>query len=279
MYRVRLSVHLVLVLLCLCVVTPLVSAYSSTIFHKQVSVRYRGNQIRESARSVKYRNKLYSRISQNGGDDSSNTSSYTHNDIEWKITTFEDTTKLQRLKLRLASKAIRLDCAIKGQTSPPVLCPKGGKAVLEARIRPSKRRLFGKAPAIARFGLTTNRGPSCPLIDDTIREVYQREPNNVHIGAIIFMVVEEAYRSRNIGTLALEVIGAIQAHQGCDFTMLVADDNGSGDLIKWYEGRSFTRAPKLQDLMGSPNEQNGVSMIGFTREYGVKAWDNLNLKW
>ena len=49
------------------------------------------------------------------------------------------------------------------------------------------------------------------------------------------MFVEPDYRSRDVGALALEVISAIQYVQAIDFTILVADDNGSGGLVRWYE--------------------------------------------
>ena len=78
------------------------------------------------------------------------------------------------------------------------------------------------------------------------------------------MVVEEKYRKRQVGTLALQVISLIQSIQACDLTILVVDDDGSGKLIDWYERNGYSRAPKLQDMLGSPNEMHGVSMIAPT---------------
>jgi ribosomal protein S18 acetylase RimI-like enzyme len=86
------------------------------------------------------------------------------------------------------------------------------------------------------------------------------------VGAIIYMFVEPDYRKRNVGTMALEVISLIQAIQYCDFTILVVDDNGSGKLVEWYEKNGFSKAPKLQDMLGSPNAVNGVTMIAPTRQ-------------
>lgn len=75
------------------------------------------------------------------------------------------------------------------------------------------------------------------------------------------MYVEPEYRGRGIGALALEVIAAIQTVQGCDFTVLVADDDGSGRLIQWYKDYGYMPAPKLQDLFGSPGGKYGMTMI------------------
>ena len=68
-----------------------------------------------------------------------------------------------------------------------------------------------------------------------------------------------------IGELALQVISAIHTVAGCDFTLLVADDNGSGKLVEWYERNGFSRAPKLQDMMGSPGGKFGITMIAPTQ--------------
>lgn len=118
---------------------------------------------------------------------------------------------------------------------------------------------------MARFGITTTRGPPAPEIDETVSDIYNI-PTGVGmaspgIAAIIYMYVEPAYRKNGIGVLALEAIAAIQTVQGCDFTVLVADDDGSGKLIQWYEACGFTVAPKLQDIFGSPGGEFGVTMI------------------
>ncbi len=100
-------------------------------------------------------------------------------------------------------------------------------------------------------------------VDATIKEIYNRNPPHLaaSIGAIIYMFVEPAYRNRDVGSLALEVISAIHYVQAVDFTVLVADDNGSGGLIRWYENHGYARAPMLQNIFGSPDKQNGIAMI------------------
>eukprot|EP00521_Asterionellopsis_glacialis_P016881 CAMPEP_0195303306 /NCGR_PEP_ID=MMETSP0707-20130614/32581_1 /TAXON_ID=33640 /ORGANISM="Asterionellopsis glacialis, Strain CCMP134" /LENGTH=272 /DNA_ID=CAMNT_0040366811 /DNA_START=48 /DNA_END=866 /DNA_ORIENTATION=- len=193
--------------------------------------------------------------------DSSSRVLLTHDDIVWKLRPPPETPFLRQVLVRLGANLIRLDCLWKGQDPPLVLCPKvGGTAVLEAHYQHTR---------IARFGLTTQRGPSAPPIEETVQEIYdiQQLPlGGIGAAAIIYMVVEPPYRRLGVGTLALEVIAAIHAIQGCDFTMLVADDNGSGKLVQWYETNGFTVAPQLQTLMGSPDGQFGTSMIAPTKE-------------
>jgi hypothetical protein len=188
-----------------------------------------------------------------------------HTDIVWKVRPPPNTvSRRKRLWLRLAANIIRLDCLIKGQQPPLVLCPKGGQAVLEAHYRPNDSSKYKK---IARFGFTTERGPTISPIRETVHDVYGLNQDlSVGVGAIIYMYVEEPYRKRNVGSLALEVISLIHAIQGCDFTVLVADDNGSGKLIQWYEEQGYSKAPKLQECFGSPNGVHGVTMIAPTRQ-------------
>jgi hypothetical protein len=59
----------------------------------------------------------------------------THSDIEWRLRPPEGTSRLNRLKLKLGAHILRLDTKLKGRTSPPVLCPRGGQAVLEAYFK------------------------------------------------------------------------------------------------------------------------------------------------
>ena len=93
------------------------------------------------------------------------------------------------------------------------------------------------------------------------------------------MFVEPDYRKLGIGSLALEVILAIHSLQAVDFTVLVADDNGSGDLVRWYEKNGFLKAPLMQKILGSPDGQFGAAMIrpvsvreGFFEKCKVKWW-------
>jgi GNAT superfamily N-acetyltransferase len=161
---------------------------------------------------------------------------------------------------------------------------------------------------IARFGITTSRGPSSdesecvavdcpeiictpthfsfshampPTVDTTIRELYNINPRplSATIAAIIYMFVEPEYRTLGVGSLALEVISAIHSVQAVDFTVLVADDNGSGGLVRWYESNGFSKAPLMQNVLGSPDGKFGIAMIspvsvkeGFFDEVQIKWW-------
>ena len=118
------------------------------------------------------------------------------------------------------------------------------------------------------------------IVDATITELYNINPPplSAAIAAIIYMFVEKDYRSRNVGALALDVISAIQYVQAVDFTVLVADDNGSGGLVRWYEEHGYSRAPLLQKLLGSPNEQNGVAMISPVK-VNKSFFDKCVIKW
>lgn len=183
---------------------------------------------------------------------------FVHEDIVWKLRPPPETSTFERLKLRFAANLIRLDCVLKRQAPPVALCPKGGQALLEAYYGNEK---------IARFGFTTERGPPAPPIQETVSDLYKIDPNiMVGVAAIIYMFVEPKYRKRKVGTLALQVISLIHAIQGCDFTVLVVDDNGSGKLIDWYERNGYSKAPKLQAILGSPNAVNGITMISPTKQ-------------
>jgi GNAT superfamily N-acetyltransferase len=183
----------------------------------------------------------------------------THSDIVWKVRPPPETSLLQRLWLRFAANLIRLDCKVFRKEPPVVLCPKGGQALLEAHCRLDNNKLT----KVGRFGFTTERGPPAPPIQETVQDLYGIT-TLVGVGAIIYMYVEPPYRKRNVGAMALEVISLIHAIQGIDFTVLVVDDDGSGKLIDWYTQHGYGKAPKLQDILGSPNAQNGITMIAPT---------------
>jgi GNAT superfamily N-acetyltransferase len=116
---------------------------------------------------------------------------------------------------------------------------------------------------IGRFGFLVEGGPVAPPMEETIQELYQ-DSSATLIAGIIYMFVEPEYRNLNVGTLALQVISLIHAQQDCGYTVLVVDDDGSGKLIRWYEQHGYTRAPKLQMILGSPDAKYGVSMIAPT---------------
>jgi hypothetical protein len=190
-----------------------------------------------------------------------------HADILWKVRPPPETSLWKRLWIRLAANLIRLDCLVFSKEPPVVLCPTGGQVVVEAYCYSSDTENIYNRPKlvqVGRFGFTTEVGPSAPPIQETVNDLYGISNVTVGVGAIIYMFVEQQYRKRNIGALALEVISTIQAIQGIDFTMLVVDDNGSGKLVEWYLQRGYSKAPKLQDLLGSPHAEHGIAMIAPT---------------
>jgi len=114
--------------------------------------------------------------------------------------------------------------------------------------------LYYQGASIAKFGITTTRGPTTPEIISCLQVFYnvtEAQAQSAGIAAIIYMFVEPKYRGLGVGELALEAIAAIHAVQGLDFTVLVADDKGSGKLVQWYENNGFRTAPALQELFGS----------------------------
>jgi GNAT superfamily N-acetyltransferase len=139
--------------------------------------------------------------------------------------------------------------------------------MLECYYSTGNHRTNGRR-RIGKFGFTTDPGAPIPPLQETVKDLYGRDPEIlVRTGAIIYMYVEPEYRKRNVGALALEVISLVQACQNLDFTVLVANDKGSGRLIEWYEDRGFRRAPRLQDAFGSPGAVYGVAMIAPTRRH------------
>ena len=118
----------------------------------------------------------------------------------------------------------------------------------------------------------------CKPVDTTIREVYNINPPplSATIAAIIYMYVEPPYRNLAVGSLALQVISAIQSVQAIDFTILVA--SGDERLVDWYELNGYTKAPLLQGVMGSPDGEFGVTMIA---PVGVREgfFEECNLMW
>mmetsp|Transcript_19724 Transcript_19724/g.29912 ORF Transcript_19724/g.29912 Transcript_19724/m.29912 type:complete len:250 (-) Transcript_19724:190-939(-) len=193
-----------------------------------------------------------------------------HEKVIWKLRPAETKGLVKRVMLRLTANAIRLDCFLKKQDLPFVLCPRGGQAVLEAYLEGE-----GK---VARFGFSTIRGPPAPLIDETAEDLFgiKLEGRSVGSAAIIYMFVEPSQRKLGLGEMALVIISYIHATQGCDFTLLVADDDGSGKLVSWYEKYGFKKAPKLQNLLGSPNGEYGVTMMAASQQ---KIPQNCKVKW
>ena len=204
---------------------------------------------------------------------------WTHANIEWQLRPPEDTPLIEKLKIQAAAKAIHAECTLNDQPIPPVLCPKGGKAVLLAFEKNVDTGVVG-SKQIAKFGITTTRGPPAPPIDETIQDIYGIDLpfNGAGVAAIIYMYVEPEYRKLGIGQLALEAIAAIQTVQGCDFTVLVADDDGSNKLVEWYQRNGYSLAPKLQDIFGSPGGKFGVTMIRPT-QVSADIFKRCQIKW
>ena len=63
---------------------------------------------------------------------SQHASNFVHSDIEWRLRPPEGTSRFNRLKVKLGAQILRLDCKLKGEKLPSVLCPRGGRALLEA---------------------------------------------------------------------------------------------------------------------------------------------------
>lgn len=84
-------------------------------------------------------------------------SQLSHSDIEWRLRPPEGTSRIDRLMFKLGANILRLESKLNGNTLPPVLCPRGGRALLEAYHKGGSGRRKKK---IARFGFTTARGPS-----------------------------------------------------------------------------------------------------------------------
>jgi len=196
---------------------------------------------------------------------------FTHKDIVWKLRPPAGTGRRRRLWLRFAANVIRLDSLLFRKTIPTCLCPAGGQAMLEAHTHDAN----GKLVKVGRFGFTTERGAPAPPIQETVAELYGVNAL-VGVGAVVYMFVEPEYRKRNIGTMAIEVIRCIHAIQGIDFTVLVVDDNGSGKLNEWYEKNGYSKAPKLQNILGSPDAIHGISMITPT---SLTIDEDCSIKW
>ena len=207
---------------------------------------------------------------------------FTHQDITWKIRPPPEATTLEKLRWKISANILRWESILLGRKVPTVMCPNNfSQIVLEAHTNKSSGE---KPQKIGRFGITCQRGPSAPPIAETVKSLYNIDPGlsatNLGIAAIIYMVVEPTFRGRQVGVLALEVIALIHAAVNADFTILVCDDKSGKEertLVKWYEQHGYKQAPLLQDMMGSPNEQFGVSMIAPTD--GTKVPVGCNIQW
>ena len=76
-------------------------------------------------------------------DEHATSQNLSHSDIEWRLRPPEGTSRFDRLKLKLGANLLRLDCKLKGGELPHVLCPRGGRALLEAYYKGKKHDVFG----------------------------------------------------------------------------------------------------------------------------------------
>lgn len=202
----------------------------------------------------------HSRLSASRTSGINGKSPLSHSDIVWKIRSHPGKSRTSKLYFRAAAWILHAYLRVTKRNIPSVLCPAGGLCQIEAWYH-------GKQ--VGRFGVTTTPGPSMPLIGQQLSQLYSKDRSiNIPVlpttAAIQYMVVEPDFRKRNVGVLALQVIAHVHAYINCDFTLLVADDNGSGKLIDWYQRHGYQPAPLLQDLLGSPNQKYGVAMVGPT---------------
>ncbi|KAL7562017.1 hypothetical protein ACA910_011065 [Epithemia clementina (nom. ined.)] len=136
-----------------------------------------------------------------------------------------------------------------------------GKVVLESWIESGDGN--AEIKKVGRFGITAMPGFLHPAIIEAIKTLLDENLSPpLYTAAIIYMVVEEKYRNRGIGELALEAIAYIHAQVGCGYTLLVSDDDGSGKLVAWYENHGFVQAPLLNAMTRVTSNQ--VTMIGPT---------------
>lgn len=196
-------------------------------------------------------------------------SSYTHDDLMWQLGPSIEAPLWTKLLWKTTANQIKTFQNFNNET---ILIPKKS-ATLQAFLRNSTT---GKP--IAKFGITTESGPFCEELDETIQDIYNVRDGGVDgVAAIKYMFVEPQHRRQGLGSLALEVISQIHAWQNCRYTVLIADDDGSGKLIQWYKSYGFARAPKLDQVFGcvqnnintsSGNESTesvlGVAMIAPT---------------
>ena len=207
---------------------------------------------------------------------------FSHSDILWKISSWNNPhiSWLQRISSWIYMKALRLSYLFRPGEDPPLIaCPpesaKGQFTILEAYLATKKGS--DKMKRIGRFGITTSPGPIAEPIQDAVSTIYgQNSQMPATSAAIIFMFVEEEYRKRNLGPLALEIISLIHATEGCNYTILLADDKGSGKLVQWYQRHGFRKAPTLQDFLGSPGGKYGTTMIAPTSK---KVPEGIRLEW
>ena len=188
--------------------------------------------------------------------------------LTWKLRPAPDTPWKEKLSYRLQTSLRYTQCQLQGidPSTLPLLLPPGPRIRLEC--------LDENREKLGHVGGTILPGPAIPPLVATIQQLYD---NDTTAGALQYMFVEPAHRGQGLGAETLAVWQHLQALYGCSYTLLVADDDGSGKLVAWYERQGFGRAPLLQEALGSPNEKHGVAMVGkigeaSEREFCIEWW-------
>lgn len=177
---------------------------------------------------------------------------YSHDDLMWQLGPSIEAPIWSKFSWKTRADPVR---SFQNFNNESILIPKAS-ATLQAFTRNSRTR-----NPIAKFGLTTESGPFSEELEETIQDIYKDDCGGrvVGVAAIQYMFVEPQHRRRGIGSLALEVISQIHAWQQCSYTVLIADDNGSGTLIEWYKNHGFSLAPKLDRVFGCVQDNNGTA--------------------
>jgi GNAT superfamily N-acetyltransferase len=177
---------------------------------------------------------------------------YTHDDLMWQLGPSIEAPIWSKLLWKTRADPVR---SFQNFNNERILIPKAS-ATLQAFVRNSRTW-----NPIAKFGFTTESGPLSEELEETIQDIYNDNCGGgaVGVAAIQYMFVEPQYRRLGIGSLALEVISQIHAWKQCSYTVLIADDNGSGTLIEWYKNHGFSLAPKLDRVFGCVQDNNGTT--------------------
>lgn len=198
----------------------------------------------------------------------------THSLISWRLVPPPEATVIESLQWYLSVNSQRFLSRMQNADTPcSIVHPPTQQAMLEAYCVDKDINRRSNRIKVGRFGILTQAGPCTHELKETVRglNVFQQKDDHdevVKAAAILYMYVEPEYRGRGIGHLALEVIAALHAAWGCNYTLLVADDKTMDEsLIQWYEHHGYIRAPLLQDMLGSPRKSYGVAMIGRTQPF------------
>jgi len=205
-------------------------------------------------------------------------------DMRWTISLSpENSGRWKRLRTQVTVWLIRLKNAFLRRKNLPLV-------VVPSSRDPNRPEVLllqawsGKGTRIGRFGFTAQSGPPLPLSSETWNRVGRTDevaaddvPPQYSSAATLFMSVDHLFRGNGIGRRAHQIISYVQAQQDCDLTVLIANDDGSGKLVRWYKQQGFVEAPELQSVLGSPERKFGVAMVARTNKQDglpcrVKWW-------